>query len=749
MKRFNYYLSLMLLLVFTAACNDEFDQPPMVIPTAEHTPNMTIAEFKAKHWQDDRNYIDTVKEDEVIHGWVTSSDESGNIYKCLYIMDESGAGLAISINQNSLYTNYRLGQEIVLPMKGLFVGKYNGQQQLGYPEWYAAGNAWEATFMSQALWESVAELNGLPDVSKIDTLEITIDQLKTDAASMLKYQGRLVRINGVTFAEAGDVFAVTPVPGNSSTNNTNRNIVDENGNSLIVRNSGYADFRADILPEGEVDVVGLVGCYGTTWQMYLRSANDVIAGGASGTKRTPFTVAEAIEKQNTNTTGWVGGFVVGAVASERTTVSSNADIEWNAPTELNNTLVIADDPACKDYTKCVIVPLPQGSQFRTDANLVDNAWLYKREIKVKGTLATYMGAAGVTGNSGSTDEYVLPPSPPRNGVTTLKETFDTEIPSEWKIVTPAGDKPWFWNKYNDTEFFASASGYNGNRPPFESWLLTPALDIKNAKSKILNFETKMNPYNGTTDKLEVYILDLEDPNQATVKVKLDAVFASATGGWSDWVSSGDIDLSAWDNGCYYIGFCYTADNCPTGYATWRLDNVTFGLGDAIPSTRADFETMGTPSGVVSNYESAKGWVASNCYLFQGDATDHNPWFQFIGFMTGSETRYAMAPTLNGKTNGVGKIVSPVLKDGMKKLTFSYAAPYSDKNLSFRIDVKQGGSVVKSWTETRTEVVRYQVYTFEQTCNIKGDFTIEITNLCPSNSTSNKDRVSIWNLVWEQ
>ena len=52
MKRFNFYLSLMLLLVFTAACSDEFDQPPMVIPTAEHTPNMTIAEFKAKHWQD-------------------------------------------------------------------------------------------------------------------------------------------------------------------------------------------------------------------------------------------------------------------------------------------------------------------------------------------------------------------------------------------------------------------------------------------------------------------------------------------------------------------------------------------------------------------------------------------------------------------------------------------------------------------------------------------------------------------------
>ena len=138
MKRFNYYLSLMLLLVFTAACSDEFDQPPMVIPTAEHTPNMTIAEFKAKYWQDAVNYIDTVKEDIVIHGWVTSSDESGNIYKSLYISDGT-AGINISINQNSLYNKYRLGQEVVIPMKGYFVGKYNGQQQLGYPAWYAYG----------------------------------------------------------------------------------------------------------------------------------------------------------------------------------------------------------------------------------------------------------------------------------------------------------------------------------------------------------------------------------------------------------------------------------------------------------------------------------------------------------------------------------------------------------------------------------------------------------------------------------
>ena len=116
MKRFNYYLSLMLLLVFTAACSDEFDQPPMVVPQASRTANITIAEFKAKHWQDVKNYIDTIKEDEVIHGWVTSSDEEGNIYKQIYISDGTG-GLTISVDQSSMYTKFRLGQEVVIPMK--------------------------------------------------------------------------------------------------------------------------------------------------------------------------------------------------------------------------------------------------------------------------------------------------------------------------------------------------------------------------------------------------------------------------------------------------------------------------------------------------------------------------------------------------------------------------------------------------------------------------------------------------------
>ena len=192
MKRINFYLSMLLLMAVAVGCSDEFDTPPMVIPTAEHQPNMTIADFKAKYWQDPNNYIDTIKEDVVIHGYVTSSDVSGNIYKSLYIQDETG-GLALSVNGNSLYNTYRIGQEIVIPMKDLFIGKYNGQQQIGYPQWYAARSVWEATFLPLELFQSVVEINGLPDLSAVDTIPCSIDQLKENPESFRKWQGVCLR----------------------------------------------------------------------------------------------------------------------------------------------------------------------------------------------------------------------------------------------------------------------------------------------------------------------------------------------------------------------------------------------------------------------------------------------------------------------------------------------------------------------------------------------------------------------------
>jgi hypothetical protein len=240
-----------------------------------------------------------------------------------------------------------------------------------------------------------------------------------------------------------------------------------------------------------------------------------------------------------------------------------------------------------------------------------------------------------------------------------------------------------------------------------------------------------------------------DPNSATVKVKLNPTLAKApnsTGTWSSWTPSGEVDLSQWADGVYYIAFHYAAAQ-DSEYDTWGIDKVVFGVAPP-PVTRADFETMGAAANKIAQYTSARGWVATNSYLFEGGTQDSNPTFIFIGYMNGSTSEYAKAPTLNGKTDAVGTLVSPVLKGGMKKLTFNYGTAFTDKLLSFRVDVKQGGNVVKTWTVNETNVARRTAYTFTEDCDVKGDFTIEVTNLCPSASTDNKDRVSIWNMTWD-
>ena len=294
-KKFYLGLCMLLMLVVTTGCKEDFDNPPMVVPRATHTPNTTIAELKAKYWQDGRNFCDTIKEDIVIHGWVSGNDISGNLYKVMYIQDETG-GLGISLDASSLATTYRVGQEIVLNLKDRWIGKYNGQYLLGYPEWYAAQSVWEAGRIQLLVFQEFCELNSLPVSGQVKPIEckITDFQGKSDRDTQLKYSGQLVKIDDLTWDGADGVLTFSEPDAT-----TNRTVRDAEGNQLIVRNSNYADFHADPLPVTQGSLTGILIMTGSDqWQLFLRELNDVdFDMGTKGTKGDPYTVAEFIENQ--------------------------------------------------------------------------------------------------------------------------------------------------------------------------------------------------------------------------------------------------------------------------------------------------------------------------------------------------------------------------------------------------------------------------------------------------------------------
>lgn len=441
MRNLKTYMSLLFMgALALTSCQDDFDDPAQVDPTSTWLTDTdryeikTINEIKTTYWQAGDNYYTTIGEGTdgkhlLVKGHIISSDASGNIYKSLVIQDATGA-LAMSVNANSMNVKYRRGQEMVIDLTGMTIGKYSGLEQLGFPE-ESAQYGQQTTFMPYEFFQEHIQLNGMPELAKVDTLVVKGAEITGGGdANLIKWQSQLVRFNNCHFEEAGkEPFGIEK-------ENTNRVLITEDNTKINVRTSGYSNFYTDILPKGNGDVVGILGYYagssdtGNNWQLTLIDRNGCMNFGnptvGPGAENNPYTVDEAISVMAGNGTAtqvWTTGYIVGAVAPFVTEVTKNEDIQFTATPELDNTLVIASTPDCKDWSKCMVISLPQGSKLREYGNLVDHKENYGKQIWLIGNFAKVLGTYGITGNNGTPSEFRI------DGV---------EIPGD-EPTPPAGD----------------------------------------------------------------------------------------------------------------------------------------------------------------------------------------------------------------------------------------------------------------------------------------------------------------------
>ncbi len=114
--------------VFTGTYDDSEYIDPVDMSSEVNT---TIAELKDMYTAN-KGPI-TIKKNVIIGGRVTTSDKVGNLYKSLYIQDET-AGIELKIGKNGLYNEFKLGQWVYVDCAGLTVGDYNGMIQIGYSD---------------------------------------------------------------------------------------------------------------------------------------------------------------------------------------------------------------------------------------------------------------------------------------------------------------------------------------------------------------------------------------------------------------------------------------------------------------------------------------------------------------------------------------------------------------------------------------------------------------------------------------
>ena len=288
--------------------------------------------YRTRATKDGKNYlfsIDTIPVSDkpiYIRGRVTTDDYAGNFYKAMciqQIVDGEQQALRLSIDAGSVGGLYQIGQEILIRVDGLAIGRYANQPQLCLPSYnnnIYANNAeqkigWAPGRIPIAIFRARTTCINKPDVSKLvyDEYEIKEFTKVLNIQETRKWDAKLVRIKNVHYT--GEYYESNGTVSKCSTGNpeddgnanvfaptTNnigypqgRIIADSQGNKTVISSSEYAKFAYFYLPGADKngiancpkyvgDVVGILGYYSDNarydpasddWAISIRSLDDL------------------------------------------------------------------------------------------------------------------------------------------------------------------------------------------------------------------------------------------------------------------------------------------------------------------------------------------------------------------------------------------------------------------------------------------------------------------------------------------
>ena len=293
-KYIKFLVAAMLLVGLATSCMDDDWNDPTgeVAPygnndiVEDDAKMISIKELKAKTVDliPSSQANDTVRitEDWQLKVRVTGNDIQGNIYNQIAVQDESGEGLLICIQKGGLFGFLPVGQEILVNLKGLYIGIYGNNVQIGVPYTNTSGRTFPSR-MNFNVWNEHFKILGAADASKVVPEKFDVSKLK-DVAYVKSHRGKLMTLENVEMDGADGKLAWAPEADKDAGNGVSRTVkIGGKAQSLmVVRSSTYADFAAKAMPTGKVNLTGIFTVYATnpskygyTWQILLRSDSDI------------------------------------------------------------------------------------------------------------------------------------------------------------------------------------------------------------------------------------------------------------------------------------------------------------------------------------------------------------------------------------------------------------------------------------------------------------------------------------------
>ncbi|MCG8411561.1 MAG: DUF5689 domain-containing protein [Bacteroidales bacterium] len=540
-------LALFTMTVLLFSCvDDDFDVPPVkTIPIGKIK---TIADLKTM------TSLDTITESASFYGTVIMDDKKGNLYKEAYVYDGNDVIVLKLRNAGGIYQ----GDSIRVQIKGLKVEHYKETYQLNSPE--------------KVGFDMDLHITKVKTLVNVNPITTTIAAINADKA---RFQGKLIKLENVQFA-AGDTSA-TYADGIRKLL-VEHSIQDAEGNTMIVRTSGYAQFANDNVPNGSGSLIAIAGRYINTMQLYIRNLDEVSMNGArlnggmgtpegTGEKADPYNVAAAVAN-NSGINKWVRGYIVGFAEYS----DNGTNFDFDAPFSGKTNVLIADDAQERNSNNVLVVQLPSSSSaVRAALNLQDNAANKGKQVSVRGNLEAYFGQPGMK----STIGCIIDGN--EHGETTeiqgfYEESFTSNI-SAFSIFSVAGAQEWTWASYGGG-CAKMSSVVSSQHFANQDWLVSPLINLSTKTNVKLILKEAINFITSYNDLQVLVSTDYDgssNPSSQGTWTALSITSRPAGNSW-DFQSSGDIDLSAYDGqATFYIAFKYLST--ASAGAVWEIGNV--------------------------------------------------------------------------------------------------------------------------------------------------------------------------------
>jgi hypothetical protein len=265
------------MVALLAGCEKELDSPtPRSIPNGAI---ITVAQLKALFVNQPVHFNDTNLNIVVT---VTADETDGNFYKNVYAQDSTGGICLRLLNSGGLY----IGDKIRVYLPGTVLSPYNGLMQLDSVNVDNNTVKWATQVAVQPL------VLGINDLDPVE------------------HQSMLVRLDSVEFVASEAVSSTWADAVNNES--VNRTLEDCDGNQVLVRTSGYANYAGQPLPQGKGSFLGILGVFGTDLQLYARRVGEVnLTGARCPGQELPFFIKD-FQDQNLVSGGWTQKVVAGS-----------------------------------------------------------------------------------------------------------------------------------------------------------------------------------------------------------------------------------------------------------------------------------------------------------------------------------------------------------------------------------------------------------------------------------------------------